>query len=177
MTPLPVDQAGSLTRRRLCRAALAASLLPVAGLSACSRREAAPDFSYTLLDGTRGQSQALRGKVLLVNFWATTCAVCVKEMPQIVATHQRFQARGFDTLAVAMSYDPPALVANYAESRRLPFGVVIDNTGVIARAWGDVQVTPTTFLVDKRGAIVRRYVGQPDFAALHGLVEQLLAET
>ena len=138
------------------------------------RREQA---DATLLDGTRGQSQALRGKVLLVNFWATTCAVCVKEMPQIVATHQRFQARGFDTLAVAMSYDPPALVANYAESRRLPFGVVIDNTGVIARAWGDVQVTPTTFLVDKRGAIVRRYVGQPDFAALHGLVEQLLAET
>ena len=152
-------------------------MLPVAGLSACARREAAPEFGYTLLDGTRGQSHALRGKVLLVNFWATTCAVCVKEMPQIVATHQRFQARGFDTLAVAMSYDPPALVANYAESRRLPFGVVIDNTGVIARAWGDVQVTPTTFLVDKRGAIVRRYVGQPDFAALHGLVEQLLAET
>ena len=177
MTPLPVDQARSLARRRLCRAGLAAAVLPVAALSGCGRREAAPDFSYTLLDGTRGQSQALRGKVLLVNFWATTCAVCVKEMPQIVATHQRFQARGFDTLAVAMSYDPPALVANYAESRRLPFGVVIDNTGVIARAWGDVQVTPTTFLVDKRGAIVRRYVGQPDFAALHGLVEQLLAET
>ena len=176
MTPLPVDQVRSLARRRLCWAGLAASLLPVAGLSACARREAAPEFAYTLLDGTRGQSQALRGKVLLVNFWATTCAVCVKEMPQIVATHRRFQARGFDTLAVAMSHDPPALVADYAESRRLPFGVVIDNTGAIARAWGDVKATPTTFVVDKRGAIARRWEGEPDFAALHGLIEQLLAE-
>jgi peroxiredoxin len=176
MSPLSVDPAGSLTRRRLCKAALSASLLPLAGLSACARREAAPDFGYTLLDGTRGQSQALRGKVLLVNFWATTCAVCVKEMPQIVATHQRYRARGFDTLAVAMSHDPPALVAHFAESRRLPFGVAIDNTGAIARAWGDVRATPTTFVVDKRGAIARRWVGEPDFAALHGLIEQLLAE-
>ena len=75
-----------------------------------------------------------------------------------------------------MSHDPPAYVAHFAESRRLPFGVVIDNTGAIARAWGDVQITPTSFLVDRRGAIVKRYVGVPDFVALHGLVEQLLAE-
>jgi peroxiredoxin len=57
-----------------------------------------------------------------------------------------------------------------------PFGVVIDNTGAIAKAYGDVQLTPTTFLIDKRGAIVKRYVGEPDFAALHGLVDRLLAE-
>jgi peroxiredoxin len=161
----------SLARRRLVQAGLAAAVLP-----ACGRREQAPDFSYTLLDGSPGRSQALRGKVLLVNFWATTCAACVQEMPQIVATHRSFQPRGFDTLAVAMSHDPPAYVAHFAESRRLPFGVVIDNTGAIARAWGDVQITPTSFLVDRRGAIVKRYVGAPDFVALHGLVEQLLAE-
>jgi peroxiredoxin len=158
-------------RRRLLQAALA---LPV--LAACGRRDAAPDVTYTLLDGSKGATAALRGKVLLVNFWATSCSTCVKEMPQIVATHRKYQARGFDTLAVAMSYDPPAHVANYAETRRLPFGVVIDNTGSFARAYGDVQATPTTFLIDKQGRIARQYVGQPDFAALHGLVEQLLAE-
>jgi peroxiredoxin len=161
-------------RRRLLQAALALPVLPV--LVACGRRDAAPDVTYTLLDGSKGATAALRGKVLLVNFWATSCSTCVKEMPQIVATHRKYQARGFDTLAVAMSYDPPAHVANYAETRRLPFGVVIDNTGSFARAYGDVQATPTTFLIDKQGRIARQYVGQPDFAALHGLVEQLLAE-
>ncbi len=146
------------------------------GVAGCSQRSAAPTFDYTLLDGTHASSQALRGKVVLLNFWATSCVTCVKEMPEIMATHQQFSGRGFQTLAVAMSYDPPALVANYAERHRLPFGVVIDNTGAIARSFGDVQLTPTTVLIDKHGAIVKRWVGEPDFPALQALVAQLLAE-
>jgi peroxiredoxin len=146
-------------------------------VAGCSGRDPAPNFSYTLLDGAKADTQALRGKVVLVNFWATSCVSCVKEMPQIAATHQKFAPRGYETLAVAMSYDPPAYVANFAQSRKLPFGVVIDNTGAIAKAYNDVQITPTTFLIDKRGGIVKRYVGEPDFAELHGLVEKLLAET
>ena len=133
-------------------------------------------MSYTLLDGRKGSTASLRGKVLLVNFWATSCTACVAEMPQLLATHNRFKDRGYDTLAVAMSYDPPALVARFAESRQLPFGVAIDNTGEIAKRFGDVQLTPTTFLIDKRGNIVKRYVGAPDFAALQQLIDKLLAD-
>lgn len=129
-----------------------------------------------LLNGQKASSQDWRGKVMLVNFWATSCATCVKEMPQVIATFDKFKGRGFDTLAVAMSYDPPAFVAKYAETRGLPFGVAIDNTGSVASAFGQVQMTPTTFLINKRGEIVKRFVGEPDFAALHGLIEQLLAE-
>ena len=159
------------------RGALLAMLSAIALLgAACSGRDAAPQFEYTLLDGSKSSTQAQRGKVLLVNFWATSCVTCVKEMPQIVATHRKYAARGFDTLAVAMSYDPPTYVANFAHSRQLPFGVVIDNTGAIAQGFGDVRLTPTTYLIDKRGAIVKRYVGEPDFAELHALVEKLLAE-
>jgi peroxiredoxin len=139
-------------------------------------RDPAPSVSYTLLDGSKGSTQSQRGRVLLVNFWATSCVTCVAEMPQIVATHQKFKQRGFDTVAVAMSYDPPAYVSRFAQSRALPFGVAIDNTGAVAKAFGDVQLTPTTFLIDKQGRIVKRYVGAPDFAALHGLIDELLAE-
>lgn len=138
--------------------------------------EKAPPVGYVLLDGAKVDSSQWQGKVMLVNFWATSCVTCVKEMPQIVATHEKFKARGFDTLAVAMSYDPPAFVANFAESRKLPFGVAIDNTGEIAGKFGRVQLTPTTFVINKRGEIVKRYVGEPDFAALHALVEKLIAE-
>ena len=146
------------------------------GLPACSGREGAPDVRYTLLDGAGSTLKAKQGQVVLVNFWATSCTTCVHEMPQIVATHEKFKARGFDTLAVAMSYDPPAYVASFAQSRQLPFGVAIDNTGAIAKAFGDVRLTPTTFLIDKRGGIVKKYVGEPDFSALHGLIEDLLKE-
>lgn len=141
---------------------------------ACGSPELAPQFSYTLLDGRKASSGELRGKVVLVNFWATSCTTCVAEMPQIMATYERFRSRGFETLAVAMSYDPPAYVARFAETRKLPFGVVIDNTGAIASGFGDVRLTPTTFVIDKRGAIVKRYVGAPDFAKLNQLLEELL---
>jgi peroxiredoxin len=156
--------------------ATAIGLAALMGLTGCSARDPAPRFSYTLLDGAKSSTDALRGKVVLVNFWATSCVSCVKEMPAIVATHKKFQSRGFETLAVAMSYDPPAYVAHFAQSRQLPFGVVIDNTGAIAKAFSDVRLTPTTYLIDKRGAIAKRYVGEPDFAAVHALVEKLLAE-
>ena len=140
-------------------------------------REAAPNVAYTLLDGTHANTEQLRGKVVLVNFWATSCTTCVQEMPQIVATHQLFRTRGYETLAVAMSYDTPAYVANFAETRKLPFAVAIDKSGAIARSFGEVQLTPTSVLINKRGEIVKRYVGTPDFTALHQLVEKLLAET
>lgn len=159
------------------RGALSAILALVAVfLAGCGAREPAPAVQYTLLDGSAGAMGALKGKVVLVNFWATSCVTCVKEMPSLIATHNRFNARGYETLAVAMSYDPPAFVANFAASRALPFGVVIDNTGLIARSFGDVKLTPTSFLIDKRGAIVKRYVGEPNFTELNALVEKLLAE-
>jgi peroxiredoxin len=140
-------------------------------------REAAPEVSYTLLDGSKASVESQRGKVLLVNFWATSCVPCVAEMPKLVATHRQFSDRGFETLAVAMSYDPPALVSQFAHSRALPFGVAIDNTGAIARAFGDVRLTPTTVVIDRQGREVRRFVGTPDFDTLHALIGDLLAET
>ena len=138
--------------------------------------ETAPDVAYTLLDRSQSSLHQLRGKVVLVNFWATSCASCVREMPQIAALHERFKARGYETLAVAMRYDPPAYVIRFAESRKLPFGVAIDNTGEIAKRFGEVQLTPTSVLINQRGQIVKRFVGEPDFVALSRLIEKLLAQ-
>ncbi len=140
-------------------------------------RSAAPQSTFVLLDGSRQSTADLRGKVTLVNFWATSCTTCVAEMPEIIATYNKYKPKGFETLAVAMSYDPPSYVVNFAETRKLPFKVAIDNTGAVAQAWGDVRLTPTTFIVNKRGEIVKTYVGAPNFAELHQLIEKLLAET
>jgi peroxiredoxin len=160
------------SRRSLMAAGLGWAVLG----SACSSGKAAPDTRFVLLDGSQTSTQALRGKVFLINFWATSCISCVAEMPKLVETHQRFHARGFETLAVAMSYDPPAYVVNFSQSRQLPFMVAIDNTGAVAKAWGDVRITPTTYLVNKRGEIIKQYVGEPDFADLNRLIDQLLAQ-
>jgi peroxiredoxin len=164
--------------KRLLYGAAAAAVLSIGvamyfGTSA----DSAPESTFVLLDGSSKTTADLKGRVTLVNFWATSCTTCVAEMPKLVGTFDKYKAKGFDTVAVAMSYDPPSYVVNYAQTRKLPFKVAIDNTGAVAKAWGDVQLTPTTFLVNKRGEIVKRYVGEPNFAELHLLIEKLLAET
>ena len=162
-----------------CRIVLATALVlsSTAYLTGCSGAQAAPESTFVLLDGSKQTTADMKGKVTLVNFWATSCVTCVAEMPQLVSTYQKYKAQGYDTVAVAMRYDPPSYVVSYTETRQLPFKVAIDNTGANAKAWGDVQLTPTTFLVNKRGQIVKQFVGQPDFSALHVLIEKLLAET
>lgn len=159
--------------RRTALVALAAATIALAG---CAGKDQAPASTFVLLDGSSTTTADLKGKVTLVNFWATTCVSCVKEMPELVATHQKYKDKGYETIAVAMSYDQPSWVLNFAQTRQLPFKVALDNTGEIARNWGDVKLTPTTYLVDKQGRIVKRFVGEPDFASLHQLIEQLLAK-
>ena len=86
------------------------------------------------------------------------------------------KAQGLETLAVAMQYDVPAYVMQFAQSRQLPFRVAMDHTGEIAQGFGPVQLTPTTLVIDKKGKIVKRYIGEPDFAAMHELIGKLLAD-
>ena len=157
--------------RRLALAALAIATL---ALAACGKSEA-PASTFVLLDGSSQTTADMKGKVTLVNFWATSCTTCVAEMPQIVATYDKYKDKGYDTIAVAMQYDPPSYVVNFAQTRKLPFKVAIDNTGKVAKAWGDVKLTPTTYIVDKQGQIVKKYVGAPNFDELHKLIEKLLA--
>lgn len=167
----------AFTRRMMSLALFALTIGSVAALSGCSNASKAPESRFVLLDGSTLTSTDLKGKVTLVNFWATTCVSCVKEMPALVDTHLKYKDRGFETVAVAMSYDPPTWVNNFAKSRQLPFKVALDNTGELATNWGEVKLTPTTYIVDKQGNIVKRYVGEPDFNALHELIEKLLAQT
>ena len=104
---------------------------------------------------------------MLVNFWATTCVSCVKEMPDLVATYNKYQARGYETVAVAMSYDPPAWVLNFAQSRQLPFKVALDVDGSAAKAYGKKFTAVPVFIVRAfhHGAILvnkagKRFVNQ-----------------
>ncbi|CAZ89702.1 putative thioredoxin [Thiomonas arsenitoxydans] len=160
--------------RSVVAAGVAAALVAVAYV-ALTDHPPAPDATFVLLSGRKLTTTQLRGKVYLVNFWATSCATCIKEMPQMIQTDQRFKGRDFAFVAVAMSYDPPDFVEQYARTRRLPFDVARDADGSAARAFFGVRMTPTTFLVDKRGRILKRILGEPDFPELHRLIRRELA--
>lgn len=136
--------------------------------------EQAPNFSLISLDGEKITSQSLRGKVVLVNFWATSCSTCIHEMPKMVETYNKFKKQGFELVAVAMSYDAPNYVIDYTQTRKLPFKVTYDVSGQLARSFGGVEGTPTTFVIDKNGTIIRRYQGEPTFQELQQLLSNVL---
>lgn len=165
----------SVNRRSVLIAPVAAAV-GLSALAGCSLSDRAPDSIFLLLDGSYVDIDTFKGKVSLINFWATTCTTCVKEMPEMVKTYTKYQSRGFEVVAIAMQYDPVNWVVNFTKSRQLPFNVALDNTGENAKKWGDVKITPTTFIVDKQRKIVKKYVGAPDFVALNALLETLLTE-
>lgn len=163
--------------RILIVAALAAGAVGLGGFALWNAKPAAPQVTFVSLQGEKITTADLRGRVVLVNFWATDCVICIREMPEITATYHKYRARGFETIAVAMKYDPPNYVLDYVEKNRLPFTVALDPMGELAKAFGDVKLTPTTFVIDKQGKIVTRILGEPDFAKLHALLEEKLKET
>jgi peroxiredoxin len=155
---------------------IAVAVLAIAGALAYALMEkpGAPASTFTTLEGKSLALADLRGKVVLVNFWATSCPGCIKEMPGMVETYRQYKDRGFEIIAVAMSYDPPAYVTNFVQTRQLPFPVVLDVDGAHARAFGDVQLTPTSFIIGKDGRILEQKLGELDFVRLRALLDQEL---
>lgn len=161
----------------LILAAVVAVAVTFAGFAIWSAEPAAPEVTFVSIRGEKITTESLRGRVVLVNFWATDCVTCIKEMPDITATYNKYRVQGFETIAVAMRHDPPNYVLNYVEKNKLPFTVALDPMGELAKAFGEVKLTPTTFVIDKRGKVVTRILGEPDFAKLHALLEEKLKET
>ncbi|MGF6531015.1 MULTISPECIES: peroxiredoxin family protein [Paraburkholderia] len=174
MSPTPSPSASKRTSpiRYIAMAAVAGAIA-IAGYFAFNGQQHVPDATFTLLSGQKVSTADLKGKVYLINFWATNCDTCVQEMPKMVDTYNRFKGKGLEFVAVAMNYDAPMYVVNYSQTRRLPFKVAMDD-GSAAKQFGNIQLTPTTFLVAKDGTILKRYVGEPQFAELDQLLEKAL---
>lgn len=139
-----------------------------------AQRPVAPDTTFTTLDGRQLRLADLRGKTVAVMFWATSCPICKGEMPDLIETYRKYQPRGFELIAVAMAYDSPEDVKNFAKSSGLPFPVVLDTGGDLARAYSDTKVVPTTFLIDGSGKLVTRTLGAIDFTKLRQYLDASL---
>jgi len=165
-------------KTRVSLAALAAvailTAVAAAGFAGAGTR-AAPAVELLLLDGQKLRLESLRGAPVLVTFWATTCKGCREEIPHLVALQREFGPRGLRLLAVAMAYDPPAQVLEFTRREQLPYTVVLDLDGAVARAFDDVSATPTTVVIDSRGRIVFRQVGVFDPQDMRARISGLLA--
>lgn len=134
----------------------------------------APAVTFTTLNGEKLSMSSLKGKIVLVNFWATDCPGCIKEMPDLINTYNQYKHKGFEVIAVAMPYDPPAQVLNYTQQKSLPFPVMHDGLNEMIQAFGGVNLTPTTFIYDKQGNRLQRIIGELNFAELRQLLDREL---
>lgn len=143
---------------------------------AFTSREMAPALALQTLDGTRFALAEQRGKVVFVSFWASGCPACVRAMPRLAALDARYAGRGLRSVAIAIRGERPEWVRAFARRHALPFPVAHDASGAAASAFGGVALTPTAYLIDKRGRIALELVGEPDWNAFEERLSSLLAE-
>ena len=136
--------------------------------------ERAPEISVTTLDGETIDLAELRGRPVLVTFWATSCPGCIKEMPHLIELYEALHPKGLELIGIAMAYDPPNHVLAMREARQIPYPIVLDTEGRHALAFGDVRLTPTSFLIAPDGRIVRHKIGEMDMDALRAQILGML---
>ncbi|MBR9976919.1 MAG: TlpA family protein disulfide reductase [Bacteroidetes bacterium] len=134
----------------------------------------APDFELTSVDGGSITLADYEGKVLMLNFWATWCGPCKKEIPDFIEIQDAFRDRGLEILGVSLD-DPKhvAAVADFVRDHGINYDVVYGN-GDIAQAYGGVRSIPTTFLINRSGEIVSSEVGLRPKSAWISEIEALL---
>lgn len=134
----------------------------------------APDISFTTITGKKITLKDLRGKSVLVTFWATDCPGCIKEIPHLIDLYKQYHDQGLEVIAVSMYYDPPSHVVDMTKALQLPYHVVLDLKAEHAHAFGDVQLTPSTFLIAPNGTIALHKTGAFDLVGMKTQIEQLL---
>jgi peroxiredoxin/Cu/Ag efflux protein CusF len=123
----------------------------------------APDFTAPTLSGSSLRLSEFRGKVVLVNFWASWCVSCRAEMSSIESLYRKYEGRGLEVVAVNLDTLSTAGVAEFAKEVAVTFPIVLDPGWSAARAYGVIGL-PTTYLIDRGGNVVVREVGARDWA-------------
>jgi len=127
----------------------------------------------SVIDGKAIDSATFKGKALLVNFWATWCPPCRKEIPSLIALQEKYGAKGFSVIGISTDQGGSSLVAKFAQKMNINYPVVISDNDT-PRNFGNILGIPTSFLVDKDGNVRKRYDGYVDHETLERDLLQFL---
>ncbi|MFQ5631079.1 MAG: peroxiredoxin family protein [bacterium] len=136
----------------------------------------AGNFILKDIDGNTVTLADFIGKVIILDFWATWCAPCVKQMPEYVTLQKNYAARGATVIGISVD-EKAETVRKFAKKHKLNFPLLMADHSRVKREYGGITAIPTTFVIDKKGVIRYRYVGAPpDKLAFQKHLEELLAE-
>jgi peroxiredoxin len=134
-----------------------------------------PEIDFTLIDGKKVSSGEFAGNLMLINFWATTCTPCRKEIPDLVNLHNEYSSKGFSVLGVAMSYDRPDQVIRFKQDYKIPYPLAMDIDSSIATRL-NVEAIPLTLLISPRGRIGYRHSGVINVDVMRKRIEAMLSD-
>lgn len=159
------------------RCMLLGTSLALLGIPGCARNSlpAAPDFSRHDLAGRPVRLSDYRGKVVLLNFWASWCGPCREEMPQFSQWQRDDGARGLRIIGVSMD-DDAASARDFLKKYPVSYPIVMGDTK-LGESFGGILGLPTTYLIDPQGRIVARYEGESSLAAIGAQIQKVLAKT
>ena len=146
--------------------AFLAGILTIVLICGCGNKEDnkkqvpryAPNFALQDLSGRTLRLQDLRGKVVLLNFFATWCAPCRIEIPDLIRLHTKLKDKGLEIVGIGLDAEGAAVLGPFAQQFRIPYPVLLGTREVVVD-YGGITGIPTTFLIDQDGVIVRRFVG------------------
>jgi peroxiredoxin len=146
-------------------------LLALFVASGCTKREEpaiegklAPDFTLNDLSGRPVQLSSLKGKVVLVNFWATWCPPCREEIPSMVRMNQAMQGKPFQLLAISIDEGGKNAVTEFFRKSGVVLPTLLDTDGAVSKRYGTTGV-PETFVIDTKGVIMKKVVGAMDWSS------------
>ena len=150
---------------------LAVAAISAAALAKSSR---APDFRLPGVNGRPVSLSQYRGKVVLLDFWATWCGPCRSEIPSFVALQKKYRKQGLVVIGLSIDQGGSRVVADFARRNKVNYPVAIADDAV-RQAYGGISAIPTTFLINRRGEIAKRYVGAMPRQAFEGDIKPLLS--
>lgn len=134
----------------------------------------APEISFQTITGKKIDLKSLKGKPVLVTFWATNCPGCIKEMPHLIELYHELHDKGLEIIGVAMPYDRPDHVLEMHKRKNIPYPIALDIKGEAVRAFGNVRLTPSSFLINPEGTIVKHKIGEMDMKKIHSMIISML---
>ncbi len=138
-------------------------------------REPAPSFTLQDLNGKQVSLSDFKGKVVILDFWATWCPPCVKEIPHFIELHEQYKDRGFAMVGISLDHQGISVVKSFVQKNQVNYPILMTD-GRVDKAYGGITSIPTTFVIDSAGNIRQKYVGYRDKAIFEADIKALLEE-